>query len=128
MIEKVIAVVREVVGAHQAFDGVRRTGLLTDNPPILKEALAHELQTVGSRFEFLVFSSALRSLKPTAQFFHAALAEVRRSPEEVMLIDDGQANVAAAAGLGMAAVGFTTATALRADLVRAGLLPDAGAG
>ena len=108
-------------------DAVRRqqcaTGLLTDNPAVLQEALRYELREVALRFDFLGFSCELGSLKPAPDIFHAALALVRRKPEEVLFIDDVQANTDAAAALGISALRFTTADALEADLVGLEVLP-----
>jgi len=110
-------------------DAVRRhraTGLLTDNPPVIREALGYELREVGLRFDFLGFSCDLGSLKPDTAIFLMALAREGRRPEEVLFIDDAQVNVDAAAALGISALRFTTAQALEADLIRAQVLPDSG--
>jgi putative hydrolase of the HAD superfamily len=102
-------------------DAVRRdhaTGLLTDNPPVLEDALRHELREVGLRFDFRFFSCELHSAKPAPAVFHAALHRARRRPGEVLFIDDSRENVEAAALLGISALRFTSARALEADLVR----------
>jgi putative hydrolase of the HAD superfamily len=102
-------------------DAVRRdhaTGLLTDNPPVLEDALRHELREVGLRFDFRFLSFELHSAKPAPAVFHAALHRARRRPGEVLFIDDSRENVEAAALLGISALRFTSARALEADLVR----------
>jgi putative hydrolase of the HAD superfamily len=107
-------------------DAVRRnhrTGLLTDNPPVIREALQHELSAVGRRFDLFVFSCELGATKPAPELFQSALGRIGRRPEEVIFIDDVRENVAAAAALGIAAVPFTTADALAADLLRLNVLP-----
>ncbi len=103
---------------------VRATGLLTDNAAVLREALAHELAEVGRRFDPLLFSCELRARKPEPELFRAALARAGRGPEEVLFVDDVEANVAAAADLGIAALHFRGAAALGRELAAAGLLPS----
>jgi putative hydrolase of the HAD superfamily len=101
---------------------MRSTGLLTDNPALLKEALAHELAEVGRRFDLQLFSYELRALKPEPELFRAALERAGRAPDEVLFVDDVQANVDAAASLGIAALRFIDPAALARDLAAAGLL------
>ncbi len=102
-------------------DAVRRhhtTGLLTNNPPVIREALQYELRGVGLRFDFLGFSCELGSLKPDPAIFRVALARAGCRPQQALFIDDAPANVDAAAALGIPVLRFATAQALEADLVR----------
>ena len=106
-------------------DGVRRaraTGLLTDNSAVLREALTHELGEVERHFDLVLFSCELKRLKPEPELFQAALDRAGRKPDEVLFIDDVQANADAAASLGIAALHFTDSATLERDLVGAGLL------
>jgi putative hydrolase of the HAD superfamily len=100
----------------------RKTGLLTDNPPVIEDALRHELGEVGLEFDFLGFSCELRSLKPDPVIFRAALVRAESRPEETLFIDDVRANVDAARALGITSLLFTNAQALEADLARVGIL------
>ena len=100
----------------------RRTGLLTDNPPVIEDALRHELEEVGLAFDFLGFSCGLRSLKPDPAIFRAALVRTESKPEETLFVDDVRANVEAAGALGITSLLFTDAEALAADLARIGIL------
>ncbi|MBI1815395.1 MAG: HAD-IA family hydrolase [Deltaproteobacteria bacterium] len=102
----------------------RKTGLLTDNPPVIKDALGHELREVGLAFDYLGFSCELRSLKPDPIIFRTALVRAESKPEEVLFIDDVQANVDAARAIGITSFLFTNAHALEADLARVGILAD----
>jgi putative hydrolase of the HAD superfamily len=95
-----------------------RTGLLTDNPPVIREALQDELREVGLEFDFLGFSCELRSLKPDPAIFRRALASAGSTPEEAFFIDDVRENVDAARSLGIASLLFTEAGVLEADLAR----------
>ena len=100
----------------------RATGLLTDNSAVLLDACGHELREVGAAFDRLLFSCELRSLKPEPELFRAALDRAGRTPEQVLFVDDVEANVAAAASLGIAALRFRAPAGLERDLSRAGLL------
>jgi putative hydrolase of the HAD superfamily len=96
----------------------RRTGLLTDNPPVIEEALRHELGAVGAEFDFLGFSCELGGVKPDPEVFRAALARAGARPEEALFVDDARANVDAASALGIPSFLFTGAQALASYLAR----------
>jgi len=100
----------------------RPTALLTDNPPLLRDAMATRFPAVARRFDPMLFSCDLRALKPSPEAFHAALARLGERAERVLFIDDTEANAAAARALGMDAIHFTGADALRAALVERGLI------
>jgi putative hydrolase of the HAD superfamily len=100
----------------------RSTGLLTDNSALLQEALAHELFEVGRHFDMLLFSCELGRCKPELELFRAALGRAGRPPDEVLFVDDVQANVDAAASFGIAALRFTGAADLERELAAAGLI------
>ncbi len=101
-----------------------KTGLLTDNPPVIKDALRHELREVGREFDYLGFSCELRSLKPDPVIFRAALVHAESKPEEALFIDDVRANVDAARAIGITSFLFNNARGLEADLARVGILAD----
>lgn len=111
-----------VLAIVDAVRGHRPTALLTDNPPLLRDAMATRFPEVVSRFEPMLFSCDLRALKPSPEAFAAALARLGRPPERVLFIDDTSANVDAARALGMAAIHYTGAEALRAALSERGLI------
>jgi HAD superfamily hydrolase (TIGR01509 family) len=93
-----------------------RTGLLTNNPPLLLDALPAFLPQVHQRFEPLLFSYEFGTLKPSAALFTAVLARLRQPADTLLLIDDAAANVDGARAAGMQACVFTTVEALRVDL------------
>lgn len=94
----------------------RPTALLTDNPPLLRDAMASRFPTVASRFDPMLFSCDLRALKPSPEAFAAALARLERPAERVLFIDDTAANADAARALGMDAIHYKGAGLLRAAL------------
>lgn len=79
------------------------------------------------RYEFLrslagtVVSSQEGVIKPDPEIFRRLLARFDLVPEQTVFIDDAEANIAAARGLGMQAVLFTGPAELRAQLVALGL-------
>jgi glucose-1-phosphatase len=102
-----------------------RTALLTDNPPLLLEQLATRLPGVAARFDPLLFSCELRAMKPSRAIFERALVLLAEPAGRVLFIDDVPANVDAARAIGMDAIHFTGASALRAQLAARGLLAPA---
>ncbi|MPZ98831.1 MAG: HAD-IA family hydrolase [Dehalococcoidia bacterium] len=117
----------ELLWVVDALRAVTRTAMLTDNPPMLLEALPTRYPELLSRFDPILFSCELGCLKPSREAFEAALARLDVPPAAVLFVDDTVANVAAARDVGMDAVPFEGLVALRRELERRGLLPD-GAG
>lgn len=75
-------------------------------------------------FEGIVVSGQERMIKPDPAIFQVLLDRYDLHAEQVVYIDDAPRNVEAAARLGMHAVLFRDAAALRAELVAAKLLDD----
>jgi 2-haloacid dehalogenase len=72
-------------------------------------------------FEGIVVSGDERLIKPDPQIFEVLLQRYGLHAATTAFIDDHQANVDAAAQLGMAAIRFVDAATLREDLARLGL-------
>lgn len=78
------------------------------------------------RFDFLhwfgdvVVSGAERVIKPDPRIYAVLIARTGRAPEDLLFIDDNGDNVAAARDAGIQAVQFTSAEALRAELLERG--------
>lgn len=77
---------------------------------------------VFDRFRDVVVSGDERLVKPDAAIYRLALDRFGLKAGRAVFIDDNAANVAGAAAVGMIALHFTGAPALRDDLVRLGLL------
>lgn len=89
-----------------AIDEVRpsvRRAILSDNGPVLLEAMPRLLPEVWQRFDHVVFSCDINVLKPDAKAFQHALERIGCEPGEVLFFDDLADNVAAARSLGMEA-------------------------
>jgi 2-haloacid dehalogenase len=74
-------------------------------------------------FDGIVISGDEGVAKPDARVFHVLLDRHGLVPAETVFIDDAPANVEAAAALGMRAIRFTGADALRDELAELGVLP-----
>ena len=76
-------------------------------------------------FEAIVISGDVGVNKPDRRIFEHLVERFDVEPKAALFVDDSPANVDAARALGFHAVPFTDASALRARLVRFGLLEDA---
>ena len=77
------------------------------------------------RFRGIVVSGDERLVKPDAAIYRLALDRFGLDPARTVFIDDNQANVAGAAAVGLVALHFTGAPALRRELAGLGLLGGA---
>jgi putative hydrolase of the HAD superfamily len=91
-----------------------RLAVLSNAPADVARSV--ERMPVAGQFEHLLFSCDLRAVKPDPTCFGKALSRLGAAPQDVTFIDDRADNVAAAARLGMRAIQFTGAPALRAAL------------
>ena len=94
------------------------TALLTNNGPLVLEAMEHELAEVGRRFDPWGFACRYGAEKPDPAIFRALCDEARVAPEAVFFIDDSPEHVAAAQQLGIRAHHFTDADRLTEALQR----------
>jgi 2-haloacid dehalogenase len=79
-------------------------------------------------FESILVSAEVRLIKPDPRIFRLLLERIGREAKACIYIDDSPKNVAAADVLGFDAIHFQGAAALRAGLVRRGLLLGGGPG
>jgi putative hydrolase of the HAD superfamily len=70
-----------------------RTGLLTDNGPILLEAMPSRFPEMTHRFDWLFFSCAMEAAKPSAELFARVIERIGVPPARVLLVDDSPRNV-----------------------------------
>jgi putative hydrolase of the HAD superfamily len=111
----------DVLALVDAARGGARTGLLTDNGPLLRAALPRLHPGVAARFDWLLFSCELGAVKPEPALFRRALARVGAPAEAVLLVDDAPPNVAGARAAGLAACLYRDPATLAGDLARHGL-------
>lgn len=98
------------------------TALFTNNGPLLEAALEPycELASVSSTFDQLILSWRLGVTKPDPEAFERATAALGVPPEQIVFVDDSEANVVAARAAGWAAHVFTTTLDLQAALSASG--------
>jgi HAD superfamily hydrolase (TIGR01509 family) len=99
-----------------------RTGLLTNNSPLLLEALPHRFPELLRTFDPILFSHQLGDTKPAAALFEKVTELLATPPSDILLIDDQERHVEGARSAGWEAVRFESETELRAELARRGLL------
>ncbi|MBY0111096.1 HAD family phosphatase [Patescibacteria group bacterium] len=73
-------------------------GLLTNIPRSLFERIAADK---ASLFDPLLISSDLKLIKPSREIFEEAIRRCGVLPEEILFIDDGEKNIAAAKAVGL---------------------------
>lgn len=93
-----------------------RLALLSNAPHA--QAAAIDASDWIRHFDHRFYSCRLQRIKPDPAIFAEALSTIGTAPERVLFIDDRAENTSAAADLGMAAITFTSARALRHQLAR----------
>jgi putative hydrolase of the HAD superfamily len=114
--EESLAVVRELAGRGRV-----RLATLNNEAEMLNE---YRIARFDLRPLFSTFCSScwLGVRKPGAAIYYRALRLVQAAPEESLLVDDREQNLAPAAALGMRTIHFRDAAQLRRELGEAGLL------
>jgi epoxide hydrolase-like predicted phosphatase len=97
-----------------------RTAILSNMGDSVLENIEREFDWLP-RFDVLVWSYQYNLAKPDPAIYHLALQKLGTNPEETLFIDDKQANIDAAHGLGMPAILFSSVDNLRNDLIASGL-------
>jgi len=100
---------------------VRPVGLLSDTDPLHWEYLRREYAWLAL-IPRPTLSYEIRAVKPAAETYLAAAANVGVEPESCFFVDDLPQNVAGAEAAGLTAWRFTDAVALREQLVNRELL------
>jgi putative hydrolase of the HAD superfamily len=93
--------------------------LLSNAPAEVAEVVAD--LPVACAFSHRAFSCFLGSAKPEPECYQAVLSVLGAQPADVVFIDDRPENVAAAAGLGIRGVRFSTAPQARTALAAHGV-------
>jgi len=86
----------------------------------LRQALSHRYG-LDDLFDLIVISAEEKVMKPAAVIYERSLAQLGRQPEETVFVDDNKANITAARALGMAAIHFTPAVDIPAELAALGV-------
>jgi putative hydrolase of the HAD superfamily len=90
-----------------------RTGILSNTEKSARPVMDRDSYRI---FDPVVLSWQVGSAKPQRRIFEVLIESVALPPEEILLVDDVEANIAAAKNLGLQGLLFTNAQALRKDL------------
>ena len=113
--------VPEVLAVVRSLRSCVPVGLLSNNPPLLREALSRYLPEVASAFSPILFSCELGALKPEAALFERAAQRLGVASNQLLLIDDSPANVTGARRAGWQAIHFESVPDLERNLSALGL-------
>jgi HAD superfamily hydrolase (TIGR01509 family) len=98
-----------------------RRGLLTDNGPVLRDAISTLFPEISQRFEPLLFSCELGALKPTTELFTGVLEHLNQRAEQILLVDDSSQVVQEAIAFGFHAYLYDSPGTLQRELMKHGL-------
>ena len=99
--------------AHELHGRNYRTGILSNTEKPARPIMERDSYRI---FDPIVLSWEVGSAKPQRRIFEALIETLRLNPQEILLIDDVAANIAAAKDLGLQGLLFTDAETLRSDL------------
>lgn len=94
---------------------------------IISNAMDNLLETVTTHypmadaFDVIVWSAAMKTMKPDAAIFAQTLARLGRAPDEAVFVDDFPANVTGARAAGLQAVHYVAGMDLPAALAELGV-------
>ncbi len=97
-------------------------GLLTNNAELLRQALLPAMPELQKAFEPILFSYEFAAAKPDPLLFTRVQTRTGVDPARLMLIDDSQRNISAAANAGWQTIAYRNPAQLAADLAAAGLI------
>jgi putative hydrolase of the HAD superfamily len=99
--------------AHALHGRGCRTGILSNTEKPARPIMQRDSYRI---FDPVVLSWQVGSAKPQRRIFEALIETLRLNPQEILLIDDVEANIAAAKDLGLRGLLFTDAETLKSDL------------
>ena len=99
-----------------------RTGLLTNNSPLLEESFPHRFPELSRAFDPILFSHQFGHTKPTVALFEKVAESLETSPSEILLIDDQEQHVQGARSAGWEGLRFRSEAELRTELAARGLI------
>jgi glucose-1-phosphatase len=98
----------ELLAVLDGVDPSVGRAVLSDNGPVLLDAMPRLWPDFWRRFDHVLFSCEVKALKPSPAIFEYALDRLGCEPGEVLFFDDRAANVEAARSLGMDAEVFVS--------------------
>lgn len=113
------AIDREVVSLARQLSKHYTLGLLSNASPELRGKL--RALKVDGLFDHIFISSEMKMSKPQPEIYKAVLATVMLRPDQIIFIDDKDANITAARQLGIPSLKFTDSVGLQDRLNAAGV-------
>lgn len=110
-----------VIALARILSASYKVGLLTNNPPILREVLTEIHADMERIFNPILFSGELRMMKPDVAIFHKAVEMAKCPADEILFIDDSTKHIQGAQQVGMKAIHFATTSSLVEELQRIGI-------
>jgi putative hydrolase of the HAD superfamily len=111
----------EMLGWVEALqDAGFKTAILSNMVEELMQYMVQEFAWLG-RFDHHTWSCQLRIAKPDPAIYHYTCEKLGVAPQNALFLDDKAENIAAAEGIGLHAIQFSTAAALRRELERRNL-------
>lgn len=101
-----------------------RTGILTNNSPLLEEAFPLHFPELCEQFDPILFSHRFEHVKPEPELFERVTAQLGLPAGDILFVDDQETHVAAARRAGWQARSFTSPAALRRELAQLGLVGE----
>ena len=99
--------------AHALHGRGCRTGILSNTEKPARPIMQRDSYRI---FDPVVLSWQVGAAKPQRRIFEALIETLRLNPQEILLIDDVEANIAAARDIGLQGILFTDVASLRSDL------------
>ena len=99
--------------AHALHGKGCRTGILSNTEKPARPIMQRDSYRI---FDPVVLSWQVGAAKPQRRIFEALIETLRLKPQEILLIDDVEANIAAARDIGLQGILFTDVASMRSDL------------
>ena len=115
----------EVLAIAKRVSERRPTGILTNNAPLLEEALPIHFPELVDTFDPILFSFQFGHVKPERAIFEAVQAHLGVPANEILLLDDTAGHVAAASASGWDTIHYQSASQLRNSLASRSLIGEA---
>lgn len=96
-----------IAWARRLQSAAMRTAILSNIGDAMAIGITDRLAWL-EKFDLCIWSYKLHLAKPDPEIFRATVEMLRIAPEQILFVDDKQENVAAAAGLGIQAIRYTT--------------------
>ncbi|MEX2206734.1 MAG: HAD family phosphatase [Myxococcota bacterium] len=117
----------EVLRIAEQLAARLRVGILTNNAPLLREAVSRHFPELERIFAPILYSFEFGHAKPARELFDAVARALALVPRQIFFADDQASHVAGARAAGWDAVRFESAAQLRVALVERGLVARAPA-